>query len=36
MWKIHESFSPKRRDETPPGWFQFSQVTEKFTGVVEA
>ena len=34
--KIHESFALKKRDKTPPGQFQFSQVTEKFTGVVEA
>ena len=34
--KINESFALKKRDETPPGRFQFSQATEKFTGVVEA
>ena len=33
--KIHESFALKKRDKTP-GLFRFSQVTEKFTGVVEA
>jgi hypothetical protein len=34
--KINESFALKKRDETPPGQFWFSQVTEKFTAVVEA
>ena len=34
--KIHESFALKKRDKTPPGWFQFSQMTEKSTRVVEA
>ena len=33
--KIHESFALKKTDKTPPGRFWFSQVTEKFTGVVE-
>ena len=33
--KIHESFALKKKDKTP-GWFQFSQVTERFTGVMEA
>ena len=33
--KIHEIFALKKRDKTPPNWFQFSQMTEKFTGVVE-
>ena len=27
----HESFALKERDKTPPSWFWFSQVTEKFT-----
>ena len=31
MRKIHESFIVKKRDKTPPSWFWFSQVTEKFT-----
>ena len=26
--KIHENFALKKRDKTPPSWFQFSQVTE--------
>ena len=34
--KIYESFALKKRDKAPPGWFWFSQVTEKFVGVVEA
>jgi len=34
--KIHESCALKKRDKTPPGWFWFSQMTEKCTGVVEA
>ena len=34
--KIHESFALKKRDKTHPGQFQFPQVTDKFTGVVEA
>ena len=34
--KINESFALKKRDKTPPGWFRFSQVTEKFTRVLEA
>ena len=33
---LHESFAPKKRDKTPPGGLQLSQVTEKFTGMVEA
>ena len=33
---LHESFAPKKRDKTPPGGLRLSQVTEKFTGVVEA
>ena len=32
----HERLAPKKRDKTPPGWFWFSQMTEKCTGVVEA
>ena len=36
MREIHESFALKKRDKTPPGRFQFSQVTEKFMGMVEA
>ena len=36
MRKVHESFDVKKRDKTPPSWFWFSQVTEKFMGVVEA
>ena len=35
MRKIYESFALKKRDKAPDQ-FQFSQVTEKFTGVVEA
>ena len=34
--KLYESFALKKRDKTPPSQFQFSQVTEKFMGVVEA
>ena len=33
---LHENFVPKERDKTPPGQLQFSQMTEKFIGVVEA
>ena len=33
---LHENFVSKERDKTPPGQLQFSQVTEKFIGVVEA
>ena len=33
---LHESFAPKKGHKTPPGLFWLSQVTEKFTGVVEA
>ena len=33
---LHESFSPKKRDNTPPCRLWLSQATEKFTGVVEA
>ena len=34
--KVYESFALKKRDKTPPGWFRFSQVTEKFTRVLES
>ena len=34
--RIYESFALKKRDKTPAGRFRFSQVTEKFAGVVEA
>ena len=34
--KIHESLALQKRDKTAPGQLQFSQVTEKFTGMVEA
>ena len=34
--KIHESLALQKRDKTPPGQLQFSQVTEKCTGMVEA
>ena len=34
--KIHESFALNKRDKTPPGQFCFSQMTEKFMGVMEA
>ena len=30
------TFIPKKRDKIPHGWLQLYQVTEKFTGVVEA
>ena len=33
---LHESLALKKKDETPPDQLQFSQVTEKLTGVVEA
>ena len=33
---FHESFALKKRDKTSPSQFRFSQVTEKFRGVVEA
>ena len=33
---FHESFAPKKRDKTPPSQLRLSQVTENFTGVVEA
>ena len=36
MRKIHESFALNKRDKTPPGQFCFSQMTEKFMGVMEA
>ena len=36
MRKIIESSALKEREKTPPGQFWFSQVPEKFTGMVEA
>ena len=35
MRRIYESFAPKERDKIPPSQFRFSQVTEKFTGMME-
>ena len=34
--RIYENFALKKLDKTPPSQLQFSQVTEKFTDVVEA
>ena len=34
--RIYQSFALKKRNKTPPSRFWFSQVTEKFTGMVEA
>ena len=36
MKEYKKLFALKKKDKTPLGQFRFSQLTEKFTGVVEA